>query len=100
MFIEPGYTGGTVLNPSYEAVSTGTTGHAEAAQVTFDPKIISYKEILELFFASHDPTTLNRQGPDIGMSIVQPFFYLNEETKKTDHQLIEILNRVGLWTNL
>ena len=58
--IEPGYTGGTVDNPTYEQVSTGTTGHAEAAQIFFDPKVITYKEILEIFFTIHDPTSLNR----------------------------------------
>jgi len=60
----PGYTGGTTINPSYEQVSTGTTGHAEAVQVTFDPARIAYREILEIFFSVHDPTTLNRQGAD------------------------------------
>jgi peptide-methionine (S)-S-oxide reductase len=64
--IEPGYTGGVVPNPSYEQVSTGETGHAEAAQITYDPKVISYREILEIFFAMHDPTSLNRQGADVG----------------------------------
>ena len=64
--IEPGYTGGTVPNPSYEEVSTGTTGHAEAAQIPFDPKVISYREILEIFFTIHDPTSLNKQGADVG----------------------------------
>src|SRR3989304_6977963 len=62
--VEPGYTGGSVPNPTYEQVSTGTTGHAEAAQIIFDPSVITFKEILEIFFATHDPTTLNRQGPD------------------------------------
>ena len=64
--IEPGYTSGDVPNPSYEQVSTGTTGHAEAAQITFDSKVISYKEILEIYFSMHDPTSLNRQGADVG----------------------------------
>ena len=61
-----GYTGGTIPNPTYEQVGTGTTGHAEAIQITFDPKVISYSELLEVFWRSHDPTTLNRQGNDIG----------------------------------
>jgi peptide-methionine (S)-S-oxide reductase len=64
--VEPGYSGGTVPNPSYEQVCTDSTGHAEVAQVTFDPRVISYRELLEVFFSTHDPTTLNRQGADEG----------------------------------
>ena len=73
--IEPGYTGGNVPNPSYEQVSTGTTGHAEAAQIFFDPKVIKYKEILEVYFAMHDPTSLNRQGADVGTQYRSAIFY-------------------------
>ncbi|HUJ72334.1 MAG TPA: peptide-methionine (S)-S-oxide reductase MsrA, partial [Verrucomicrobiae bacterium] len=64
--VESGYSGGTVPNPSYEQVCSGTTGHAEVSQITFDPKVISLKQILEVFFTVHDPTTLNRQGNDVG----------------------------------
>lgn len=64
--VVPGYSGGNASDPTYEQVSTGKTGHAEVVQVTFDRNAISYKEILEIFFATHDPTTLNRQGPDVG----------------------------------
>ena len=95
--VEPGYTGGNVPNPSYEQVSTGTTGHAEAAQLTFDPKVISYKEILEIFFAAHDPTTLNRQGPDVGTQYRSAIFYHNEEQKKTAEKLIDELNKEAIF---
>jgi len=64
--VESGYSGGSLANPTYEQVSTGTTGHAEVVQVTFDSSIVSFKEILEVFFATHDPTSLNRQGDDVG----------------------------------
>jgi peptide-methionine (S)-S-oxide reductase len=95
--IEPGYTGGSVPNPSYEQVSTGTTGHAEAAQIFFDPKIISYREILEIFFTMHDPTSLNRQGPDIGTQYRSAIFYHNQEQKTAAEKLIDELNREGIW---
>jgi peptide-methionine (S)-S-oxide reductase len=95
--IEPGYTGGTVLNPSYEQVSTGTTGHAEAAQIFYDPKIISYKEILEIFFTIHDPTSLNRQGADVGTQYRSAIFYHNPEQKATAEALIDELTKEAIW---
>jgi peptide-methionine (S)-S-oxide reductase len=95
--IEPGYTGGVVPNPTYEEVSTGTTGHAEAAQVSFDPKIISYREILEVFFTMHDPTSLNRQGADVGTQYRSAIFYSNQEQKETAENLIDELNKEGIW---
>ena len=95
--IEPGYTGGSVPNPSYEQVSTGTSGHAEAAQIFFDPKSISYREILEIFFTMHDPTSLNRQGPDIGTQYRSAIFYHTQEQKAAAEKLIDELNREGIW---
>ena len=95
--IEPGYTGGNVPNPSYEQVSTSTTGHAEAAQIYFDPQVINYREILEIFFTIHDPTSLNRQGADIGTQYRSAIFYHNKEQKITAERLIEKLNQEGIW---
>ena len=95
--IEPGYTGGTIINPTYEEVSTGTTGHAEAAQIYFDPKVITYKEILEVFFTMHDPTSLNRQGADIGTQYRSAIFYHNQQQKETAEKLIAELAREGIW---
>ncbi len=95
--IEPGYTGGNVPDPSYEQVSTGTTGHAEAAQITFDPKVISYKEILEIFFAMHDPTSLNRQGGDVGTQYRSVIFYHSPEQKTITEKLIDELNKEVIW---
>ena len=95
--VEPGYSGGSVQNPTYEQVSAGTTGHAEAVQVTFDPGVISFKEILEIFFATHDPTTLNRQGPDVGTQYRSVIFYHNEKQKVTAEKVIEELNEEGIW---
>ena len=95
--VEPGYTGGFKPNPTYEEVSTGTTGHAEAVQLTFDPSVISLKEILEIFFATHDPTTLNRQGPDVGTQYRSAIFYHTEEQKITAKMIINELNKEGIW---
>ena len=95
--IEPGYTGGTVTNPTYEEVSTGETGHAEAAQVYFDPKVISYTEILEIFFTMHDPTTLNRQGADVGTQYRSAIFYNSVDQKATAETLIAELTKEGIW---
>ena len=95
--IEPGYTGGTEPNPSYEEVSTGTSGHAEAAQIFFDPKVISFREILEIFFTMHDPTSLNRQGADVGTQYRSAIFYSTPEQKTTAEKLIDELNKEGIW---
>lgn len=95
--IEPGYTGGVVPNPTYEQVSTGETGHAEAAQIYFDPKIISYREILEIFFTIHDPTSVNRQGSDVGSQYRSAIFYGNQEQKEIAVRFIDELNKEGIW---
>src|SRR3990170_5162962 len=87
--VDPGYTGGSKPNPTYEEVSTGTTGHAEAVQLTFDPKVISFKEILEIFFATHDPTTMNRQGGDVGTQYRSAIFYHDQTQKTTAEAIID-----------
>jgi peptide-methionine (S)-S-oxide reductase len=87
-----GYTGGRHPNPSYEAVCTGVTGHAEAVQVTFDPEVLSYRDVLEIFFAFHDPTTLNRQGPDQGTQYRSAIFTHGPEQKLVAEELIAKLN--------
>jgi len=87
--VEPGYSGGKLENPTYEQVSTGRTGHAETVQITYDPDVISYKEILEIFFSTHNPTTLNRQGPDVGTQYRSVIFYHNDEQKATAEQVIK-----------
>ncbi len=77
----PGYSGGHVENPTYEQVSTGTTGHTEVVQIDYDPKIITFRQILEIFFATHDPTTLNYQGADVGTQYRSVIFYHTEEQR-------------------
>ncbi len=92
-----GYSGGTVVNPSYELVSMGTTGHAEVVQITFDPNIITFKEILKVFFTIHDPTTLNRQGADVGPQYRSVVFYHSEEQKAIAEQVIQEMEAAGIW---
>lgn len=89
--VEPGYSGGKLENPTYEQVSTGRTGHTETVQITFDPDVISYKEILEIFFSTHDPTTLNRQGPDVGTQYRSVIFYHDDEQEAIAEQVIKEL---------
>ena len=95
--VESGYAGGTVPNPSYEAVCAETTGHAEVVQVTFDPRVISFKEILEVFFTIHDPTTLNRQGADVGTQYRSVIFYHTPGQQATAAQVIQDLTAAGIW---
>ena len=86
--VKPGYSGGHVNNPGYKEVCTGITGHAEAVQITFDPEIVSFSQILEVFFMTHDPTTLNRQGNDVGPQYRSVIFYHNEKQKETAEKVI------------
>ena len=91
--IEPGYIGGTVPNPTYKEICTGTTGHAEAIKVVFDSTKISYQDLLEVFFATHDPTTLNRQGADVGTQYRSEIFYLNEQQKNQAQEFISWMEK-------
>jgi peptide-methionine (S)-S-oxide reductase len=95
--VEPGYSGGSLENPTYEQVSTGTTGHAEVVQVAFDPSVISYREILEIFFSVHDPTTLNRQGPDVGTQYRSVIFYHNDQQRATAELVVKELTEEKLF---
>lgn len=88
-----GYIGGNTDNPTYEQVCTHSTGHAEALKIIYDPKIVSYEMLLRHFFRMHDPTQLNRQGPDIGDQYRSAIFYVNEEQKNQAQQVIDDLNR-------
>lgn len=94
-----GYSGGSVINPSYREVTRGTTGHAEAIQIRFDPSVISFTELLEIFFKTHDPTTLNRQGADVGTQYRSAVFYHSDEQKKTIEEIIDALNKENIWKN-
>lgn len=89
--VESGYIGGTLDSPTYEAVCGGQTGHAEAVRITFDPTVISYKELLEIFFVIHDPTTLNRQGNDRGTQYRSAIFYCSPTQRYTAETLIKVL---------
>ncbi|MBN2334916.1 peptide-methionine (S)-S-oxide reductase MsrA [Candidatus Bathyarchaeota archaeon] len=87
-----GYSGGHVKNPTYQRVVTGSTGHAEVVQVTFDPEVISFREILEIFFTMHDPTSLNKQGADVGTQYRSVVFYHSEAQRKTAEEFIAEMN--------
>jgi peptide-methionine (S)-S-oxide reductase len=95
--VESGYIGGTLENPTYEAVCQGRTGHAEAVRITFDSKVVSYKELLEIFFSIHDPTTLNRQGNDRGTQYRSAIFYCSLEQQQTAERLINALTEAKLY---
>ena len=94
-----GYTGGTSPNPTYRQVCTGITGHSEAVQLKFDPKVISYEELLSLFWRMHDPTTPNRQGPDVGTQYRSAIFYYSEEQRKAAERSKEEFDRSGVYIN-
>jgi peptide-methionine (S)-S-oxide reductase len=97
--VESGYSGGTVPNPSYQQVCTDTTGHAEVAQITFDPKVISYRDLLRIFFTVHDPTTLNRQGADVGTQYRSVIFYHSDEQKRIAEEVIQEVQAAKIWDN-
>lgn len=94
-----GYSGGHVINPSYREICTGRTGHAEAIQIVFEPAQVSYLELLEIFFKTHDPTTLNRQGADVGTQYRSAIFYHNEEQKKLASSIIASLDDEKIWND-
>lgn len=95
--VESGYSGGMMTNPTYRQVCLGTTGHAEVLQVTFDPQVVSFKEILEVFFTIHDPTTLNSQGADMGTQYRSAIFYHTPEEKTIAEQVIKEITAAGIW---
>jgi peptide-methionine (S)-S-oxide reductase len=95
--VESGYAGGQTPNPTYRQVCQGTTGHAEVVQVTFDPAIISYRELLQVFFATHDPTTLNRQGADVGTQYRSAIFSHSPEQQRAAEKCIAELNAAKIW---
>ncbi len=94
-----GYAGGHVANPSYRAVCTGTTGHAEVVQITYDPAVVSYRDLLNVFFTIHDPTTLNRQGNDVGTQYRSAIYTHNDAQKAIAEQTIAELSESGLWSS-
>jgi len=97
--VESGYAGGKVKNPTYKEVCSGNTGHAEVIRLTFDPKVVSYRELLDVFFSTHDPTTLNRQGADVGTQYRSAIFYHNEEQKTDAEKMIADLEKEKIFDN-
>jgi peptide-methionine (S)-S-oxide reductase len=97
--VESGYSGGDVPNPTYRQVCSETTGHAEVVQVTFEPDKVSYRDILEVYFTIHDPTTLNRQGADVGTQYRSVIFYHTEEQKRVAEEVISDLHTEGIWNS-
>ncbi len=97
--VTSGYCGGQTLQPTYEQVCTGQTGHAECVQVAFDPQVISFADLLQVFFQIHDPTTLNRQGNDVGTQYRSVIFYQNEAQRQAARETIDELNRGGAFAD-
>ncbi|MBI4127882.1 MAG: peptide-methionine (S)-S-oxide reductase MsrA [Parcubacteria group bacterium] len=95
--VTSGYSGGAKANPSYEEVSSGTTGHAEVIKIEFDPSVISYRDLLSVFFSSHDPTTMNRQGNDVGEQYRSAIFYTSPEQKRAAEECIAELGKDGVF---
>ena len=95
--VESGYAGGQTVNPTYEQVCTGTTGHAEVVRVTYDPNEITYRDLLEVFFSIHDPTTLNRQGADVGTQYRSAIFYHDEAQREVAEEIVAELERDGVF---
>jgi peptide-methionine (S)-S-oxide reductase len=95
--VESGYSGGQAKNPSYRDVCSGTTGHAEVVQVTFDPAVISFRDLLGVFFTIHDPTTLNRQGADVGTQYRSVILYQSDEQRRIAEQVISELTDAKIW---
>ena len=95
--VESGYAGGKVKHPTYREVCSGLTGHAEVTQIIFDPQVIAYKELLEIFFTVHNPTTLNRQGADVGTQYRSVIFYHDEEQKQIAEQVIREIDAAKIW---
>jgi peptide-methionine (S)-S-oxide reductase len=95
--VESGYAGGAVPSPTYEQVCTGRTGHAEVVQVTFDPEVITFEALLEVFFTIHDPTTLNRQGADVGTQYRSAIFYHDEKQRTVAEAVIQRIEAEGIW---
>lgn len=97
--VESGYTGGKTLNPTYRDICTGTTGHAEVVKITYDPRIITLNDIFEIFFATHDPTTLNRQGADVGTQYRSAIFYSDDNQKELANQFIALLTKENVFSD-
>ncbi len=97
--VESGYSNGHVMNPSYRDVCNGNTGHAEVIRITFDPTVISFHDLLNVFFAIHDPTTMNRQGGDVGVQYRSGIFYHSPQQKAAAEQTISELNAQGIWNS-
>jgi peptide-methionine (S)-S-oxide reductase len=97
--VESGYMGGALANPTYEDICTGETGHAEVVRLTFDPAAVSFRDILSVFFTIHDPTTLNRQGNDVGTQYRSAIFFHSAEQEKAARETIARLSAEGLWAN-